>query len=143
MSTCIGLVSVEGAPAPALAATGARGIFISWASFWSLLLLVVPHLLGVFHRLLGCFLTETGLDQEGLESFLRLFPLDLKAVIVVVVRLTTMPTLNACLKFGDQCVGVQLSFASSTTFAFSSSSTFSFARAFSSLVALAFFLRDS
>ena len=73
---------------------GARGIFISWASFWFLLLLILPCLLRVFHRLLGCFLTETGLDQEGLESFLFLFPLDLKAVIAVVCRPTTMLTLN-------------------------------------------------
>ena len=92
--------------------------FVLFYLSFSLLLLVLPCLGGVFHHLVGCFLTETGLDQEGLESFLFLFPLDLKAVIAVVVRLTTMLTLKACLRFGDQCVGVQLSFVSSASFAF-------------------------
>ena len=108
-----------------------------------LFLLVLPFLLGVFYRLLGFIFTETGFDQEALELILFLFSLNLKAMIAVVVGFTTMFTLNVCLKFGDQRVGVQLSFASSASLAFSSSSPFPFARAFSSFVALAFFLRDS
>ena len=92
---------------------------------------------------LGCLLTKTGLDKEAPESILFLFSLDLKAMIAVVMRFTTMFTLNAWLQFGDQRVGVQLSLASSASLGFSSSSTFSFARASSSFVALAFFLRDS
>ena len=105
--------------------------------------MVLPFILGVFWRLLGCLLTKTGLEQEGLESILFLFFLELKAVIAVVVRLTTMFTLNACFKFRDQRVGVQLSVASPASLASSSSSTFTSATAFFSFVTFAFFLRDS
>ena len=78
-----------------------------------------------------------------LQSILFLFSLNLKAMIAIMIHFATVFTLDACLKFGDQRVGVQLSFASSASLAFSSSSTFFFARAFSSLVSLASFLRDS
>ena len=100
-------------------------------------------LLGVFHCLLGCLLTETGLDQEGLELILFLFSLDLKAMIAIMVRFATVLALDACLEFGDQGVVVQLSFASSASLAFCSSPTFSFARAFCSFITLAFSLRES
>ena len=119
VSSCIGLVSAESVPHPALAAEGADTSFVLGPTFWSLLLLVLAFLLGDFHCLLGCLLTETGLDQEGLELILFLFSLDLNAMIALMVRFATVFTLDACLKFGDQRVVVQLSFASSASLAFS------------------------
>ena len=143
LSSCIGLVSAGEAPAPALTAEGPDASFFLGPAFGPFCFWSFHFFLASSTAFLGCRLTETGLDQEALESILFLFSLDLKAMIAVVVRFTTMFTLNACLKFGDQRIGFQLSFASSASLAFSSSSTSSFARAFFSFVALAFFLRDS
>ena len=104
--------------------------------------MVLPVLLHVFHCFLGCLLTETGLDQEGLELILFLFSLDLKAMIAIMVRFATVFTLDTCLELGDQGVVVQLSLASSASMAFSSSPTLSFARAFSSFVTLGIVTND-